>query len=63
MVGCLECRGTPLSVVRDNVLVAKGYRPVDRDKQFLIPPDMREWLPAEHPVWMLIDIVDTHLDT
>lgn len=63
MVGCLECRGTPLSVVRDNVLVAKGYRPVDRDQQFLIPPDMREWLPAEHPVWTLIDIVDTHLDT
>ncbi|WP_441347011.1 transposase [Rhodococcus sp. 05-2256-B1] len=45
------------------MVVAKGYRPVDRDQQFLIPPDMREWLPAEHPVWTLIDIVDTHLDT
>lgn len=49
--------------VGENVVVAKGYRPVDRDQQFLIPPDMREWLPAEHPVWTLIDIVDTHLDT
>ncbi|CCQ18501.1 putative transposase (fragment), partial [Rhodococcus sp. AW25M09] len=43
--------------------MAKGYRPVDRDQQFLIPPDMREWLPAEHPVWTLIEIVDGHLDT
>jgi len=27
--------------------VAKGYRPVDRDQRFLMPPDMREWLSAE----------------
>jgi transposase len=47
----------------DNVLVAKGYRPVDRDQQFLLPPDMREWLPATHPVWTVIEIVGTHLDT
>jgi transposase len=45
------------------VLVAKGYRPVNRDQQFLLPPDMREWLPATHPVWTVIEIVDTHLDT
>ena len=34
--------------------MARGYRPVDRDQQFLLPPDMREWLPAEHPVWLVI---------
>ncbi|MGK2883581.1 MAG: transposase [Rhodococcus sp. (in: high G+C Gram-positive bacteria)] len=45
------------------MVVAKGYRPVDRDQQFLIPPDMREWLPERHPVWTLIEIVDGHLDT
>ncbi|WP_422395736.1 transposase [Rhodococcus sovatensis] len=43
--------------------MAKGYRPVDRDQQFLIPPDMREWLSPTHPVWTLIEIVDRHLDT
>src|ERR1700677_1816263 len=31
--------------------MAKGYRPVDRDQPFLLPPDMREWLPAAHPGW------------
>ena len=36
------------------MLVAKGYRPVDRDQRFLMPPDMREWLSADHPVWLVI---------
>jgi transposase len=35
--------------------MAKGYRPVDRDQVFLLPPDMREWLPDGHPVWLVID--------
>ena len=35
--------------------MAKGYRPVDRDQVFLLPPDMREWLPAGHPVWVVIE--------
>src|SRR5258708_12388188 len=43
--------------------MAKGYRPVARDQQFLLPPDMREWLPGEHPVWLVIDVVAGHLDT
>jgi transposase len=37
--------------------MAKGYRPVDRDQQFLLPPDMRHWLPAGHPVWLVIEAV------
>jgi transposase len=43
--------------------MAKGYRRVDRDQPFLLPPDMREWLPAGHPVWLVIRAVDDHLDT
>ena len=43
--------------------MAKGYRPVDRDQPFLFPPDMREWLPADHRVWLVITVVDQHLDT
>ncbi|MDT5364292.1 MAG: hypothetical protein QOC69_6054, partial [Mycobacterium sp.] len=42
--------------------MAKGYRPVVRDQSFLLPPDMREWLPADHSVWTLIGIVE-RLDT
>ena len=47
----------------DNWGMAKGYRPVRRDQPFLLPPDMREWLPADHPVWLVITAVADHLDT
>ena len=43
--------------------MAKRYRPVDRDQAFLFPPDMREWLPADHPVRLVITAVADHLDT
>jgi len=42
--------------------MALGYRPVDRDQQFLLPPNMREWLPSSHLVWFVIETVD-QLDT
>jgi transposase len=42
--------------------MAKRYRPVDRDQPFLLPPDMRDWLPAGHPVWLVIRAVEL-LDT
>jgi transposase len=42
--------------------MAKGYLPVDRDQPFLLPPDMRQWLPASHPVWLVIEAV-ARLDT
>jgi transposase len=43
--------------------MAKWYRPVDRDQPFLLPPDMREWLPGDHPVYLVIAVVADHLDT
>jgi transposase len=43
-------------------VVAKAYRPVVRDQVFLLPPDMREWLPDDHPVWLVIEAVG-QLDT
>lgn len=42
--------------------MAKGYRPVLRDQPFLVPVDMREWLPADHLVWFVLDVVE-QLDT
>ena len=39
--------------------MAKGFKPVDRDQVFLLPPDMRDWLPEEHLVWFLLDVVDS----
>jgi transposase len=47
----------------DDRVMAKGYRPVPRDQAFLLPPDMRDWLPPGHPVHLVIEVVDRHLDT
>jgi transposase len=44
------------------VLVAKGYRSVDRDQQFLLPENMRDWLSESDPVWLVIGAV-AKLDT
>jgi transposase len=30
----------------------------DRDQPFLLPPDLRDWLPAEHLAWFVLDVVD-----
>jgi transposase len=43
--------------------MAKRYLPVLRDQPMLLPPDMRDWLPADHPVWLVITAVEDHLDT
>jgi transposase len=33
----------------------------DRDQPFLLPPDLRDWLPEGHLAWFILDVVD-HLD-
>ena len=38
--------------------VAKDFRRADRDQQFLLPVDIREWLPGDHVVWALLEVVD-----
>jgi len=38
--------------------VANSYRPVLRDQAFLLPPDVREWLPSDHLVLFLLDTLD-----
>jgi len=44
-------------LLADDVLVAKGYRLVQRDQQFLMPESMRDWLPPSDPVWLVIEAV------
>jgi len=34
-----------------------------RDQGFLLPPDMRDWLGEDHPVWLVIEVASDHLDT
>jgi transposase len=30
----------------------------DRDQPFLLPPDLRDWLPKGHLAWFILDVVD-----
>jgi transposase len=30
----------------------------DRDQRFLLPPDLRDWLPEGHLAWFILDVVD-----
>lgn len=42
--------------------MAKSYRPVLRDQPMLLPIDLREWLPPDHLVWFVLEVVEV-LDT
>jgi transposase len=42
--------------------MAYRYVPVDRDQPFLLPPDMRDWLPESHLVWFVLAVL-TRVDT
>lgn len=37
--------------------MARDYLSGDRSQQFLLPPDMRDWLPDDHLVWFVIDVM------
>jgi len=36
---------------------ANTFRPYDLDQPFLLPPDLRDWLPSDHLVHLVIDLV------
>jgi transposase len=38
--------------------MAYNFLPCDRDQGFLLPPDVRDWLPADHLAWFVLDVVD-----
>ena len=42
--------------------VKKTYRPFTPDQEFLLPPSLGEWLPADHMARFIADLVDEHLD-
>jgi transposase len=44
--------------------MAQSFLSCDRDQDFLMPPSVREWLPAGHLAWYLLDVVEQlDLDT
>jgi transposase len=38
--------------------MAQRFVACDRDQSFLLPPDVRDWLPEEHFAWFVIDAVN-----
>ena len=39
--------------------MARDFLPNNPDQQYLLPPDMREWVPEDHLIWFLSDVVDS----
>lgn len=37
--------------------MAQNFLAADREQPFLLPPDVREWLPDNHLAWFVIDVV------
>jgi transposase len=38
--------------------MAYNFLRAQRDQPFLLPPDLRDWLPIGHLAWFLLDVVD-----
>ncbi len=38
--------------------MAHRYLPVDRDQPAFLPLNMRDWVPKDHVVWLVIDTVE-----
>src|ERR671931_2965794 len=38
--------------------MAQNFLSCDREQDFLLPPSVREWLPAGHLAWFLLDVVE-----
>lgn len=39
--------------------VEPRFRSVDRDQQYLLPPDVRDWLPGGHPALFVVELVES----
>jgi transposase len=39
-------------------VMAQNFIACDREQAFLMPPDVREWLPEDHLAWFVIDAVE-----
>src|SRR6266699_6830307 len=38
--------------------MAYNFLRAERDQPFLLPPDLRDWLPQDHLAWFILDVVD-----
>ena len=38
--------------------MGQSFIACDREQSFLMPPDVREWLPEDHFAWFVLDAVE-----
>lgn len=38
--------------------MAYKFYPIERDQMFLLPPSLKDWLPKDHVLWLILDIVE-----
>src|ERR671919_210282 len=38
--------------------MAQNFLACDREQELLLPPSLRDWLPADHLAWFVLDAVD-----
>lgn len=43
-------------MLRNNTVVARWFRPVNRDQGCLLPADIRSWLPPGHLAWQILEV-------
>jgi len=43
-------------------MTERAFRSYDRDQMLLLPPSLREWLPDDHLVYFIADLVEETLD-
>jgi hypothetical protein len=53
----LSRKGPGVRAVLEDPGIAQNFLAADREQPFLLPPDVREWLPEDHLAWFVIDAV------
>lgn len=47
-----------LTGIAQELIMARNFIRPDRDQSFLMPPDMREWLPEDDLAWVVLEAVE-----
>ena len=48
----------PSGAVKTILVMGMRFIPCDRDQSFLMPPDLRDWLPENHLAWFVLAAVE-----
>lgn len=53
-----EERSGVVGVRQEGKMATRVFRPYDPSAALLLPPDLRAWLPPDHPIYLLSDLLD-----